>query len=71
MSGRAGTEIEALPAQPDEAQISSLVSSIVLKAKEGDSLRCVLHKARFGILRDHEPRRYAQLLNTTTRAFRG
>jgi hypothetical protein len=57
MSGTDGTESEALPAQPDEAQISSLVSSIVLKAKEGDSLRCVLHKSRFGIVRDHEPRR--------------
>jgi len=33
-----GTESEALPAQPDEAQISSLVSSVVLKAKESDSL---------------------------------
>lgn len=33
-----GTESEALPAQPNEAQISSLVSSIVLKAKESDSL---------------------------------
>jgi len=33
-----GTESEALPAQADEAQISSLVSSIVFKAKESDSL---------------------------------
>ncbi|KAI0281149.1 hypothetical protein BGY98DRAFT_1095093 [Russula aff. rugulosa BPL654] len=33
-----GTESGALPAQPDEAQISSLVSSVVLKAKESNSL---------------------------------
>lgn len=39
-----GTESEALPAQPDEAQISSFVSSIVLKAKESNSLRCVFTK---------------------------
>ena len=42
-----GTESEALPTQPDEAQISSLVSSIVFKAKESDSLRYVLQKARY------------------------
>jgi len=42
-----GTESGALPAQPDEAQISSLVSSVVLKAKESNSLRYVLHKAHY------------------------
>jgi hypothetical protein len=42
-----GTESGVLPAQPDEAQISILVSSIVLRAREGDSLRCVPHKVRY------------------------
>ncbi len=47
-------ENEALPAQPDEAQISSLVFLIVSKARENDSLRCVLHKAHTITVDGHE-----------------
>jgi hypothetical protein len=38
VTAMSGTQSQALPAQPDAAQISSLVSSIVSKAREGDSL---------------------------------
>jgi hypothetical protein len=37
---RTSTKSKALPAQPDAEQISHLVSSVVLKARKNDSLRC-------------------------------
>jgi hypothetical protein len=38
----------SLPVQPDAEQISRLVASVVLKARENDSLRCVTKPATIG-----------------------